>query len=985
MRPTEHDLNSLRGIIRNLQDENKNLRRILEEHEIPYESEEFIDSIDEPDEYDEDQGGRIMPLNPDMDMAKEFYRYFWGRTDVFAKRGRNGGYYPQCDARWTNPACPKALNEKQFCDEDCRCKSWKELQPWMLLKHLLGEKEDCTDVLGVYPLLKDSTCRFLVFDFDNHEKDAYKNDDANTDELWKSEVDSLRNICKRANIDHLVERSRSGRGAHLWIFFRTALPASLARSFGYALLDRGAASVNLPSFKYYDRMYPSQDVLSKLGNLVALPLQGRALKSGNSAFIDEAWNAYPDQWEKLRSTRRITAEEVTSYLQEWNADHVNMSPSTKYAKDNLLIRPWKKDDKFSQSDAVGSEIHIVLDDGVYVDSLNLLPALQNQIKGMATIDNPEFWRRDRLGRSNYYNLRTISMWSESEGYIRVPIGLLERIETKCNDAGISVKKHDNRSHGRPIRVKFKGELRDQQELASMQLEKNENGIICAPPAFGKTVLAAYMISKRKVNTLILLDKTDLVDQWIAELTRFLDIDEKPPVYKTKTGREKVRNSIFGTLISGSDKTTGIIDFAMIGSAYHKGQFFENIDLYGMVLCDECHHIASNQGQALMGRIRAKYIYGLSATPERSDQLDEIVFMLLGPVRHKYSVKEQADAWGIDRFVYPRFTRVVNISGEELRIHDADNLIAESSARNEQIVSDVEQAVLSGRTPVILTKLKKHAETLYEMLKGKADYVFLIYGGQTIKQNNEIKDKMLNVPREETLILIATGQKIGEGFNFPRLDTLMLAAPVKFEGRLIQYVGRLSRKHEGKKDVVVYDYVDSHIGFFDRQYKNRLRTYKKLGYRIISDPIKEKQIVNAIYDGTDYTETFERDMVEADKEIVISSPGLRRSKVERMITLLKPRQESGVRVTVITLEPDSAGYDDTIELHIMIDEMKKSGINVRTTVDECEHYAVIDDRIVWHGGMNLLGKADVYDNLIRVESDQVAAELIEITEKQILSS
>ena len=172
MRPTEHDLNSLRGIIRNLQDENKNLRRILEEHEIPYESEEFIDSIDEPDEYDEDQGGRIMPLNPDIDMAKEFYRYFWGRTDVFAKRGRNGGYYPQCDARWTNPACPKALNEKQFCDEDCRCKSWKELQPWMLLKHLLGEKEDCTDVLGVYPLLKDSTCRFLVFDFDNHEKDA---------------------------------------------------------------------------------------------------------------------------------------------------------------------------------------------------------------------------------------------------------------------------------------------------------------------------------------------------------------------------------------------------------------------------------------------------------------------------------------------------------------------------------------------------------------------------------------------------------------------------------------------------------------------------------------------------------------------------------------------------------------------------------------------------------------------------------------------
>ena len=514
----------------------------------------------------------------------------------------------------------------------------------------------------------------------------------------------------------------------------------------------------------------------------------------------------------------------------------------------------------------------------------------------------------------------------------------------------------------------------------MQLEKYENGILCAPPAFGKTVLAAYLIAKRKVSTLILLDKTDLCDQWIGEFERFLDIDEKPPTYKTKTGREKTRDSVFGTLMSGVDKTTGIIDFAMIGSAYHKGRFFENIDSYGMVLCDECHHIGSAQGQALMSRIRAKYIYGLSATPERSDRLDDIVYMLLGPIRHKYTVREQADAWGIDRFVYPRFTRVVNISGGQLDIHKADDLIADSKVRNDQIVADVEQAVTSGRTPVILTKLKKHAETLHSLLKDKADHVFLIYGGQTFKQNQEIKDQMFNVPDDETLILIATGQKIGEGFNFPRLDTLMLAAPIKFEGRLIQYVGRLNRLYNGKKNVVVYDYADTHIGFFDRQYKSRLKTYRKLGYQIISKPISEKQVVNAIFDGRDYTEAFERDLIEADREIVISSPGLRRTKVERIISLLKQRQESGVVVTVITASPDSVGYGDTIELFALIDEMRRSGIYVRETDGEGEHYAVIDQRIVWHGGMNLLGKADIYDNLIRVENEQAAAELLEITEQ-----
>ena len=977
MRPQEHDLNSLRGIIRKLQDENSSLKKLLVENGILYETEEVINSTDVPDEYDEDQGGRIIPITPNLAMAKEFYGFFWGRTDVFAKRGKNGGYFPQCESRWNNSDCPKQKDEKRFCDEDCPYRSWKALEPWMLLKHLLGEKSDCSDVLGVYPLLPNNTCHFLVFDFDNHEKDAYKKDDANADDLWKSEVDALRHICVKANIDALTERSRSGRGAHVWIFFKTAISASLARSFGYALLDRGASFINLPSFKYYDRMYPSQDVLSKLGNLVALPLQGRAIKQGNSAFIDEAWNAYPDQWGKLKSVKKLSLEEVTEYLQAWNAEQITGVTSTKHAKNNGQVRPWKKDDRFHREDVVGNELHIVLDDGIYIDALNLMPNIQNQIKGMATIDNPEFYKNKAIGRSNFYNLRTVSMWDESEGYIKVPIGLLEKIESKCYDAGITIDKIDKRSYGKPIRVSFKGELREQQILASLQLEKYENGILCAPPAFGKTVLAAYLISKRKVNTLILLDQTSLLPQWMEEFKRFLDIDEKPPMYKTKSGREKTRDDVLGTLMSGVDKTTGIIDFAMIGSAYHKGKFFDNLDSYGMIICDECHHIGSNQGQALMSKIRAKYVYGLSATPERSDHLDAIVYMLLGPVRHKYSVKEQADAAGLKGFVYPRFTRVVSVTGERLEIFAADSLIADSQIRNEQIVSDVEQAIQSGRTPVILTKLRKHAEILTKMLQGKADHVFLIYGGQTMKQNQEIKEKMLLVPQGETLVLIATGQKVGEGFNFPRLDTLMLAAPIKFEGKLKQYVGRLSRTYEGKKDMIVYDYVDGHISFFDRQYKERLKTYKKLGYQVISKPMNEKQIVNSIYDGLDYAETFEHDIIEADSEVVISSPYIRRTKVERMISLLKARQESGVNVTVITLDPETIGYGDVIELKILIGEMRENGINVTLTEHESEHFAVVDKKLVWHGGMNLLGKMDGYDNLIRVENEQAATELLEM--------
>ena len=978
-----HTLESLRKLVRNLQEENRNLKQLLKEHEISYDiADVFVERV--ADEYDPDQGARILPLYPNTQMAKEFYGMFWGREDVFARRGKNGGYFPQCRNRWNNELCPKQRGEKKFCDEDCECKEWIPLNVDIILQHLKGGREDCTDVIGTYPLLLDSTCRFLVFDFDNHEKDSYTEDDANKDNAWKDEVDALRRICELNGIDVLVERSRSGRGAHVWIFFREAIPAGLARNFGSLLLDRGAAQVNLTSFKFYDRMYPSQDVLSKLGNLVALPLQGKALRDGNSAFVDEAWNAYPDQWAKLKSTRKISKQEVERHLNRW-AEELYGAPIGAGGFTtgiNQRLKPWNQNDRFCVEDVVGGCIHIVLADGVYVDALNLMPRLQNQIRCMATIDNPQFYENSRMGRSNYYHFSTIYLGQDEEGYIRIPRGLLDRLTAKCKEAGITYEVEDNRQFGRPIRVQFQGELRTEQELAVQSILRYETGILNAATAFGKTVVSAYLIAQRKVNTLILIESADLLMQWVNELEKFLVIDEAPPVYYTKTGKERVRDGVIGTLSAGKDKTTGIIDIAMVGSAYRKGEFFPNLDSYGLILMDECHHAASAQAQAVLERIKAKYVYGVSATPYRSDKLDQINYMLLGPIRHEYTAREQADALGLSRFVVPRFTRVVNISGKKLSIHEADALIAEHEDRTEQIVADVKACVAQGRTPVILTKLKRHVDKLYELLQGAADHVFMLYGNQTPKQNQEIREQMLQIPDSETVILIATGQKVGEGFNFPRLDTLMLAAPIKFDGRLIQYIGRLNRSYEGKQDVFVYDYVDSHISFYDGQYRSRLAAYKKQEYRILSGGAGEKQTADVIYDGRDYVEVFEKDLIEADQEIIISSPGLRRGRVERMLGLVRGRQEAGVSVTVITMEPETVGYGDVIELHALIDEMRNAGIAVRLLQEEGEHYAVIDRKLVWHGGADLLGPADARDNLMRVENVQAAVELLEMTVRRI---
>ncbi len=283
-----HTLDSLRKLVRNLQAENKELRRLLDKAGIPCaDSEVFSNVPDKAEEYDPDQGARINRQYIDRDMAVRFFAMFWGREDVFARRGKNGGYYPQCNNRW-NGVCPKQRGEKQYC-EDCSCKDWTKLTPEILMNHLFGYREDGADVIGIYPLLPDGTCRFLVFDsceqrakwaclhahlataarvnypaacsgvvhIDNHEKGAEKQDFANAGETWYEEVDALRKICAGNGIDALVERSRSGRGAHVWIFFRRPIPAATARNFGFLFLDKGAAAINLKSFRYYDRMYPS--------------------------------------------------------------------------------------------------------------------------------------------------------------------------------------------------------------------------------------------------------------------------------------------------------------------------------------------------------------------------------------------------------------------------------------------------------------------------------------------------------------------------------------------------------------------------------------------------------------------------------------------------------------------------------------------------------------------------------------------------------
>lgn len=982
MNDEAYDLDSLRELVRKLIKENKDLKMLLSDNGIPFKTEDIFETEYNNPDYDLDQQGRIYEKQITLDLANRFYGMFWGRTDVFARRSRSGIYYPQCKNRWKD-LCPINQGKTKFCETECSFRKWKSLEPWIIVRHLKGEKEDGSDVIGTYPLLPDGTCRFIVFDFDNHEKSSEKDDFANKDDDFKNEVNALRKICENNGIASLVERSRSGKGAHVWILFDKPISAKLARNFGFLLLDKGMMSVNLRSFHYYDRIYPSQDISNGIGNLIALPLQGDALRKGNSVFVDEDWNAYPDQWDVLlNKTRKLSKDDVLSFMVKWQAE---LSEEKGLLNDFSLSdrpKPWRRNEKFSRYDVVG-KLHIVLSDGLYVDTLNLMPMIQNQIRSMAAFDNPLFYKNKALGYSNYYNFSSIYLGKDVDGYIKLPRGLKEKLIEELEKAKIEYDIEDQREKGRPIRVDFKGDLRTKQSFAAEDMYSYDNGILNAATGFGKTVIASYLISKYKVSTLIILQNSQLIDQWINEINEFLNIREKLPEYQTKTGRKKTRDSIIGVLQGNRDTMSGIIDIAMVGSLYRKGAFHKLINSYGMVIVDECHHSASNTFIEVLKKINAKYIYGLSANLKRSDNLDRITLMMIGQVKHRYTALQRAKDNGITHYIIPRFTRVIDYDEDKKDINQSFNLVCYHPDRNAQIVNDIKQVVSEGKTPLVLTRYKEHAHELYEMMKGCSDHVFLVYGDNTRQENREIIRNLKTIPDYENIILIATGQMIGEGFDFPRLDVLFLAAPVSHESRLEQFVGRIDRIYEGKESVFVYDYVDSHIPVFSNMYKKRLKTYKKIGFRVLEKISSEKQSVNAIYDPSNYMEIFENDLIEADKSVVISSPSLSKNKVERLLQIVKIRQEEGLKVTIITNDPDFnlfSDSDNNVVLELIAD-LKNAGMNVVLKNDTEECFAIIDDELVWYGGINLLGTEDIRDNLIRVKDPSVAAELNEIVNKQ----
>lgn len=890
-----------------------------------------------------------------------FISLFAGRDDVFAKRWENAkkgsaGYVPVCHNEWS-PLCPKAGGGRMKCGE-CPNQNFARYDADAVEKHLKGQL-----TIGVYPMFLDETCRFLAFDFDGK--------DYNPEDL-RHDVTAIREVCTEKDISMAVERSRSGKGIHFWIFFSENIPTGTARKFGSSLITHSMDRHHELSFKTYDRMIPNQDTLLKggFGNLIALPLQKMPRDQGNSAFVDENFNAYSDQWSYLYGVKKYTLEEIESFIKQ-------LSPSGELGvlrRDSEEEKPWegkKLTPKLTRFDFPDT-VKIVRANMLYIEKSGVSSSALNALKRLAAFRNPDFYKAQAMRLPTFDKPRIISCSDESEQYLYLPRGLENEIDELLKDNGVNIQYYDETGKGHEIDVIFNGELRGEQQQAADALLSYNNGILSATTAFGKTVIGAYCIADRKVNTLILVHRTNLLSQWVERLNEFLIINEEPIIELTPTGRKR-KKAIIGQIGGGKHNPSGIIDVAVMQSL-SGDETKELVRNYGMVIVDECHHVSAFSFEQILKTVNAKYVYGLTATPTRQDGHHPIIYMHCGKIRYRVDAKEQAEARPFEHFVIPRFTRFQKPAHQDENkwtITDIYNDIQNSELRNNLIIQDVTDAVEQGRNPIILTERTDHVKYLESQLKPHVKNVIALTGGETQKKSRETLQTVANIAEDEPFVLVATGKYVGEGFDMPRLDTLFLAMPISWKGTLQQYAGRLHRLYEGKNEVQVYDYVDVHVAMLEKMYQKRLRGYATIGYKAKGTP-QPLEDVHSIFDNNSFFPVYSADILAARSEILIVSPFVTK---RRILSALNYMSSVGAKVTVVTKPPEDYAHKDKAKIVECMELLTQHGVTVKTKERIHQKFAIMDQKIVWYGSINLLSYGISEESIMRIENVDIAGELL----------
>lgn len=708
------------------------------------------------------------------------------------------GYSPACTNEWVRGVCDKPRTK---CSE-CPNQAFPPLDATAVEQHLLGRQ-----ILGTYAIRENDTCTFLACDFDGNG--------------WTDDVLSYVEAARAMGVGVHIERSRSGNGAHAWIFFSEPVSAARARKLGTVILAKAMARrPNMP-LKSYDRFFPNQDTLPKggFGNLIALPLQKRARERGNTEFLREDFTPFENQWDYLAKVKRISAIELNALLTEFMPPQLSVLPEYESIEtqdaERLLGSPKNRIGRNCHTGALTIEVEAQIKIPIGQLPSNLISAFRRT----AIFANPEFFRKQRMRFSTWDTPRYVCCDELSGDMLVLPRGSLEECLELTRIAGASLKIADRRPEGKKVGVSFSGELTATQRGSVDSLSLHEFGVLVAPPGSGKTVMACALIAKRDLKTLILVHTKALLEQWRVRLTQFLNIEESEIETIGKKSRKNQKEPK--------------ISIATIQTFRKLENAVDVLTHFGHVVVDECHHMAAVSFEAVLKQCPARYVLGLTATPYRKDGHQAIIHMQCGPIRHEMKA---VDGVPLRKRVITRKSFFETEYGEQTPIHEVwDKLISDAN-RLKMIADDIIHLLEEGRSPIVLSERKNHLELLEHTIKaspnGGAIRPYVFVGGMSKNSQQSTLEKMSSDRRRGLKVLIlATGAFVGEGFDLPFLDTLILAMPISFKGKLVQYSGRLHRAHPGKSEVQIWDYFDAGNPLTISMFKKRIKTYKLLDYKI----------------------------------------------------------------------------------------------------------------------------------------------------------
>ncbi|MDD5292934.1 MAG: DEAD/DEAH box helicase family protein [Candidatus Izemoplasmatales bacterium] len=848
------------------------LEHLLAKHNIPYAKNYTLD---------------IKANLSNQEKLKIYKDYFKGRSDCYAmrwERDDKSGYTPAYlpSVKYLSKEEKSKLSNKNL---------YEPLNDEVVIAHLTGK-----ETIGLYPILEDQTCHFLAFDFD--------------EKSWKSDVINLSQTLNHEHISHLIEISRSGKGSHLWMFFEQPVISRDARKLGRFLLTKTMMTYGMSNFTSYDRMFPAQDIIEKdgIGNLIALPLQGKSGKQGKTLFVDQNFQVYENQYERIQSTQKISLIKLNELLSQISKI------------DELGLYSEKaKDIDMDLFDIGVDELEIKIYNQIIIHKSRLSAKAIQFFKRASSIVNPEFYKKQNMRMSTYGISRIIELYEEDNQDLYLPVGTLNFIKESLDKYKVIYNFLDLRSKPKmKSKYQFQGILTVDQQNVLEHLLTKQSGVLIAPTGFGKTVIGIALAASLRLKTLIIVHRGNIAEQWREKFKTFLTIEH------------------IGKLDKDYDTLGFDVDIALIQSLSKYNKLDEISNQYGLILIDEVHHLASPSYERCVRKFSAKHIIGLTATLKRSDGLEKIITTMIGPVIIDVSDINHE----MNKHLYTRLTNFKLTTMGEVSIQDAYKQIIDRKERNEFILNDVKELIENGKNMLILTDRIDHLECLKKEISTYTTNLLCIHGRMSMKERLGFSEQLGSV--NDGFIILATGKYIGEGFDDDRLDTLILTMPFRWRGTLQQYIGRLTRRKQGKDEISVYDYADIRSQYFSSMYLERLKGYKKMGFTIATN----MDIESAIYHVSDYQQKLYEDL----------------SKAKDIVFLIKQSVESKI--------------DELINMCIVLPTLLSNKEMISNMI-------IIDKRYIWYGAINPFVFAHGKDDdILRYEDVLLAKQLIEEAEKVI---